>query len=165
MKKVIIIGCPGAGKSTFARKLSEVTGLPLVHLDMLYWNEDKTHINRNELIEKVSRVMAGNAWIIDGNYLSTLEMRLQCCDTVFFLDIPAQECLRGIEERRGKARADMPWIESETDEVLVAFVKSYSVESKPKVMAMLEKYEDKQVFVFKTRQEAEEYLKKLQKVI
>lgn len=165
MKKVIIIGCPGAGKSTFARKLSEATGLPLVHLDMLYWNEDKTHIDTSALIEKVGRVMAGRAWIIDGNYLSTLEMRLQCCDTVFFLDIPAQECLRGIEERRGKARADMPWIESETDEELVAFVKSFSAECRPKMMAMMDKYDDKNIVVFKTREQIEDYLMRLYKKI
>ncbi len=165
MKKVIIIGCPGAGKSTFARKLSEATGLPLVHLDMLYWNEDKTHIDTSALIEKVSRVMVGNAWIIDGNYLSTLEMRLQCCDTVFFLDIPTQECLRGIEERRGKVRADMPWIESETDEELVAFVKSFSAECRPKMMAMMDKYDDKNIVVFKTREQIEEYLMRLYKKI
>ena len=90
MKKVIIIGCPGGGKSTFARALADKTGLPLYHLDMLYWNADKTTVGREAFRERLAEVMAGDEWIIDGNYISTMQWRMECCDTVFFLDMPLE---------------------------------------------------------------------------
>ena len=77
MNKIIVIGCPGSGKSTFSRALAERTGIPLYYMDMLFWNSDKTHVTREELRARLSRVMEGEAWIIDGNYLSTMEMRAE----------------------------------------------------------------------------------------
>ena len=113
MQKVIIIGCPGSGKSTFGRKLCKALGLTLYHLDMLYWNKDGTTVNREFFDEQLLKVMKEPSWIIDGNYLRTMEMRLKECDTVFFLDYPAEVCLDGIQERKGQKRSDMPWVENE----------------------------------------------------
>ena len=107
MQKVIVIGCPGSGKSTFSRALSQITGLPLTHLDMLYWNADKTTVERSVFIERLSEVLQKDAWLIDGNYSSTMELRMQECDTVFFLDYPADICLQGVKDRQGKPRPDM----------------------------------------------------------
>ena len=76
MKRVLVLGCPGAGKSTFARKLSEATGLPLTYMDMIWHRPDRTVIGREALIRELDRVMAGESWIIDGNYISTLPQRL-----------------------------------------------------------------------------------------
>lgn len=95
MKKVIVIGSPGAGKSTFARKLKEKTGLPLWYLDMIWHKPDKTNISREEFDERLQEIIRGERWIIDGNYLRTLEVRLQSCDTVFLLDYPLEICLAG----------------------------------------------------------------------
>ena len=116
MCKVIVIGCPGAGKSTFARKLRNATNLPLYYLDMLWHKEDKTNISREEFDTKLKDVLKKDKWIIDGNYLRTLEMRLKECDTVFLLDYPLEVCLDGAKSRIGKKREDMPWVESELDE-------------------------------------------------
>lgn len=162
MKKVIIIGCPGSGKSTFARKLSAATHLPLHHLDMLYWNSDRTTVERSVFDRRLKAVIDESEWIIDGNYARTMEMRMKECDTVFFLDYPTEVCIKGIEERRGKHRSDMPWVEAtEVDEEFVAFVSSFNTESRPKVVALLEKYASKDIIVFHSRAEAEEYLLKL----
>ena len=162
MKKVIIIGCPGSGKSTFARKLKEKTGLPLHHLDMLYWNEDRTTVSRQVFDDRLKNVMATNEWIIDGNYARTMEARLKECDTVFFLDYNADVCLKGIEARKGKMRSDMPWTETDApDEEFVAFVKNFECESKPKIIELLDKYSSKNIIVFHTRREADEYLEAL----
>ena len=68
MKKIIVIGCPGSGKSTFARALHNKTGIPLYHLDMMYWNADKTTVGKRAFLERLSAVLEREAWIIDGNY-------------------------------------------------------------------------------------------------
>ena len=97
MKKIIVIGSPGAGKSVFSKKLSDITNIRLYHLDMLYHKEDGTHISKEELEEKLVKIFEEDSWIIDGNYQRTIEMRLKQCDTVFLLNIPTADC---IEERR-----------------------------------------------------------------
>jgi len=164
MKKAIIIGCPGSGKSTFARALAGKKGLPLIHLDMLYWNADKTTVAREVFDERLRNAMAGETWIIDGNYSRTMELRLKECDTVFFLDYPAEVCLEGIRERKGKPRPDMPWIEEKDDEELIAFIKGFKNESRPKILTLLGKYKDKDIFIFKSREEAEEHLNKCTRI-
>ena len=158
MKKVIVIGCPGSGKSTFSRVLRQKTGLPLCHLDMLYWNADKTTVGKDVFLERLSAALARDTWIIDGNYGSTMEMRLAACDTVIFLDYPLDVCLDGIRERRGKPRDDMPWVEHEEDAEFVAFVKRYREEQRPQVLVLLEKYGDKNVIVFQDRAQADAFL-------
>ena len=116
LRKVIIIGCPGAGKSTFARILSDKTHLPLYYLDMLWYKPDRTTVERNIFDNKLKEIVLGDKWIIDGNYGRTLEMRIQACETIFLLDFPVEECLAGAESRIGKQRVDMPWIETEFDD-------------------------------------------------
>ena len=111
---------------------------------MLYWNADKSTVGREIFLERLSEALGGDEWIVDGNYASTMELRIQACDTVIFLDYPSELCLEGIAERRGKARSDMPWIENEEyDREFIEFIKSYGSESRPQVMALLEKYPEK----------------------
>ena len=158
MKRVIVIGCPGSGKSTFARALRDKTGLPLHHLDMMYWNADKTIVPKEIFRARLAELLTEDAWIIDGNYGATMEARMAACDTVFFLDYPVEICLAGIRERQGKPRADMPWIETEDDEEFLTFVKDFEEKSRPTVLTLLEKYRARQIVTFHTRAEADEYL-------
>ena len=158
MKKVIVIGCPGSGKSTVSRALHNKTGIPLYHLDMMYWNADKTTVEKSVFLERLSVVLAKDEWIIDGNYGSTMELRMAACDTVIFLDYPLYVCLDGIKERHGKPRSDMPWIETEEDAEFIEFIKSYSEQQKPKVLELLEKYGDKNIVIFKSREQADAFL-------
>ena len=161
MKKVIVIGCPGSGKSTFSADLHRLTGIPLVHLDMLYWNADKTVVEKEIFLEKLTDALKGNTWIIDGNYVSTMEMRIRACDTVFFLDYPTEVCLDGIRQRRGKPRADMPWVEAdgEEDEEFLRFIENYAQDCRPAVLALLKKFAEKEIVVIRSRQEADAFLK------
>ena len=160
MKRIIVIGCPGSGKSRFSRALHAKTGIPLLHLDMLFWNADKTTVEKSVFLARLSAVLAEDTWIIDGNYASTLELRLAACDTVFFLDYPTDVCLQGIRERRGKTREDMPWVETEEDAEFIAFVRGFREEQRPRMLELLEKHGYKNIIVFRTREEAEEFLHK-----
>ena len=158
MQKVIVIGCPGSGKSTFSRALSQITGLPLTHLDMLYWNADKTTVERSVFIERLSEVLQKDAWLIDGNYSSTMELRMQECDTVFFLDYPADICLQGVKDRQGKPRPDMPWVETEEDTEFLEYIQNFYKENRPQVLELLQKYSHKTIYIFQNRREAHMFL-------
>jgi len=158
MQRIIIIGCPGSGKSRLSRALHNKTGIPLYHLDMMYWNSDKTTVEKSVFLERLSAVLKKDGWIIDGNYGSTMELRMAACDTVIFLDYPLDVCLDGIKERRGKSRSDMPWIETEEDAEFIEFIKNYNEQQKPKVLELLKKYSDKNIIVFKSREEADAFL-------
>ena len=162
MKKVIIIGCPGSGKSTFARKLQSVTGLPLHHLDLIYWKSDRTIVLREEFLEKLHQIMAQKQWIIDGNYASTMEMRMQVCDTVIFLDYPPELCLSGAQERKGKTRPDLPWVESNDldDSEFMEYIRKFHELNRPTILSLLEKYSDKEIIIFHSREDAEIFLQK-----
>lgn len=158
MQKVMVIGCPGSGKSTFSRALSQITCLPLTHLDMLYWNADKTTVERSVFLERLSAVLQKDAWIIDGNYSSTMELRMQECDTVFFLDYPADICLQGVKDRQGKPRPDMPWVETEEDTEFLEYIQNFYKENRPQVLELLQKYSHKTIHVFQNRREAHMFL-------
>ena len=158
MKRVIVIGCTGSGKSTVSRALHNKTGIPLYHLDMMYWNADKTTVEKSVFLERLSAVLEKDEWIIDGNYGSTMELRMAACDTVIFLDYPLEVCLAGIKERRGKPRSDMPWIEIEEDAEFIEFIKNFNEQQKPKVLELLEKYSDKNIVIFKSREQADAFL-------
>ena len=161
MERAIVIGCPGGGKSTFARSLAEKTGLPLYYLDMMYWNADKTQAEREAFRLSVAELTAQARWIIDGNYFSTMEARMEKCDTVFFLDYPSEVCLCGVEARMGKPRPDMPWVETEWDEEFRQYIENFAEDIRPKILALLEKYKEKEIYIFRTRAEAAEFLAKI----
>lgn len=162
MKKVIVLGCPGSGKSTFSRALHQATGIPLFHLDMMNWNADRTTVPRPVFLARQQNVLKQASWILDGNYNSTIELRLRFCDTVFFLDYPTDICLMGVLSRKGKERPDMPWIESsENDEGFLDFIKCFDSDSKPAILKLLSRYPDKNTIVFHSRAEAAGFLEAL----
>ena len=159
MKKVIVIGCPGAGKSTFARKLSAKTGLPLYCLDMIWHLPDRTTLSREEFATRLEMITSGEKWIIDGNYLHTLPFRLQNCDTVFFFDLPTDVCLAGAEERIGKEREDMPWTDETMNEEFRQWIIDFPMQQLPVINALLSEYKEKvKIIVFHTREEADNFI-------
>ena len=163
MKKIMVIGCPGSGKSTFSRALHILTGIRLFHLDLMYWNADRTTVEKVDFLRGLTDAIQKDEWIIDGNYGSTMELRMKFCDTVIFLDYPTDICLEGIRERRGKARTDMPWTEKADEEYaeFIEFIKNYNSQSRPKVMELLDRYSDREVYIFRSRDESDSFLKSL----
>lgn len=163
MEKVIIIGCPGSGKTTFAAKLNKTTGLPLYHLDAIWHKPDKTHISREAFDERIKEILNTNRWIIDGNYNRTIEVRLEQCDTVFLFDLPVEVCLQGAIERIGKPSYDLPWVENELDPKFKDFINDFSKTSLPKIYELINKNKQlKQIIIFKSREEADDYILNLE---
>ncbi|MCM1579051.1 MAG: adenylate kinase [Ruminococcus sp.] len=161
--KIIVTGSPGAGKSTFARRLSEITGLPLYHLDMIWHKADRTTVSREEFDETLRGIMSGGEWIIDGHYRRTLRGRIEQCGRVYLLDFPVEVCLAGARERRGKKREDMPWVEREEDgEELERYIREFPETWLPEVYGILSEFPEKEVVIFRSREVADEYLNRLE---
>lgn len=158
MRKIIIVGCPGAGKSAFARKLNQKLSLPLYYLDMIWHKPDKTTCSREAFDGKLREILEKDTWIIDGNYLRTLEMRLKKADTVFLLDYPIGVCLAGAKERIGKKREDLPFVETELDEEFWQWILDFSGDQLPVIYRLLKQYESgREIFVFRSRGEADRF--------
>lgn len=163
MEKIIVIGCPGSGKTTFAEKLCDKTGLPLFYLDAIWHKPDRTHISREEYDARLAEILALDAWIIDGNYSRTIESRISACDTVFLFDLPVEVCLEGAVSRLGKGRYDMPWIDTELDSKFEQEIMEFPVKNLPTVYALIDKYKDgKTVVIFKSREEADEFVRRIE---
>ena len=162
MEKVIVIGSPGAGKSTFARSLKEVTRLPLYHLDLLWHKPDRTTITREAFDMRLRELLAEDRWIMDGNFQRTLELRLKACDTVFLLDLPLEVCLSSVENRIGQVREDMPWVEEEFDPEFKQWIEDFPQTHLPQIYELLNQYRNrKNIVIFRSRREAEIYLNML----
>ena len=160
MKRVIVIGCPGAGKSTFARKLAAKTGLPLHYLDMIWYRPNRTVIGRDEFDKRLDKLVNEEEWIIDGNYARTLPVRLAHCDTVFFFNLPLDVCIEGAKSRLGKVRLDMPWTDDELDPEFLQWIIDFPHDVVPEIEHHLKNC-NKTIISFHSRKDADNYIESL----
>lgn len=161
MKKVLVIGCGGSGKSTWARKLAAITHLPLFYLDLLWHKPDRTTVTREEFDASLAEILARPRWILDGNFQRTLAWRLAKCDTVFLFNIPLADCLDGVKNRIGKQRPEMPWIETEFDPDFRKWITNFKKDRLPEIERLLAQCDAKKI-IFHSRKEADAYLEKLE---
>lgn len=167
MRKVLVIGSSGAGKSRFAARLAERTGLPLIHLDALYWKPGWVQTPRDEWVRTIDELLARDAWILDGNYANSLDRRLAACDTVIFLDLPRAVCLWRAVKRRivfhRRSRPDMR--EGCTERITGEFVRwiwEYPGKRRPGVLARLAALRpDQHAVVLRSTKEVEAFLRTL----
>lgn len=163
MQRVLIIGCAGAGKSTLARKLTEKTGLPVVHLDALFWKPGWVESEREDFDARVLAELEKPAWIIDGNYARTLPMRLEKCDTVIYLDFPRLLCILGVLKRvlttYGTVRPDMPeGCPERFDWEFLKWVWNFNRNNREKIYAQLKELPADKVILLKNRREVTRFL-------
>jgi adenylate kinase family enzyme len=139
------VGSPGSGKSTLSKMLSQKLGYPILHLDKIYHIDNKNSISKEELKDRIAKFVETNEFfLIDGNYGSTMEYRMQFVDTVIILDINTNICLENIEKRRlsNELRSDMAegFDNSTFDDEFIEFVKSFRNNNLPKIKLLLSKY-------------------------
>jgi adenylate kinase family enzyme len=168
MKRILVIGSSGAGKSTFSRRLHEATGLKLIHLDKIYWKPNWVETtDKSEWRRTLAEVLKGDEWIIDGNYGSTLEMRLERCDTAILLDLPNYICTWRVFKRsviyRRRKRPDMAeGCAEKFDWEFLKWTWNYPARSKPKVEELLKRFEGEKIIIrLKSKQEIENFFMKL----
>ncbi len=163
MRKIAVIGSPGSGKSVLSRKLGESLGLPVVHLDHHYWQSGWTPTAAGEWDEFLRQTVSGKAWIVDGNYTRTLDIRLEAADTVVFLDMPRLLCMYRILKRRmmyqGKSRPDLnEGCEEKLDAAFVKWVWDYRKKVRPRVLEAIKRHgADKRIVILTSRKEVRDF--------
>ncbi len=164
MERVMIIGCGGAGKSTLARKLGEKTGLPVVHLDKIWWSPGNwEHMDRAEFEEILKQELEKPRWILDGNFRRTLEMRLEKCDTVIYLDFPRLVCLKNwagrVIQNWGCAREEMgEGCAERFDPEFALWIWNFNKNYRARFYQLLNAAQGKEVIILKSRREVERFL-------
>jgi adenylate kinase family enzyme len=164
MRKILVIGSGGAGKSTFARQLGRALQLEVIHLDSIYWSPGWVEMPKPEWRRTVEALTARESWVMDGNYSGTLELRLAACDTVIFLDLPRLLCLWRVLKRivryRGRSRLDMgAGCPERFDWTFVRWVWGYPTRTRPKIIGLLEESRElRHVIRLRSRAEVREFL-------
>ncbi|HFU3705711.1 TPA: adenylate kinase [Streptococcus suis] len=133
-------------------------------MDQLNWLADKTTVAREVFQARQEEVLRQEEWIVDGNYRGAYELRMAACDTILFLDYQEAVCVEGLYSRVGKPRVDMPWVSMTVDEELLEFVKNFRTQVRPNnIFNLLSVYKDKEIFIFSSRKEANDFLEQLKK--
>jgi adenylate kinase family enzyme len=164
MQRILVIGSGGAGKSTLARRLGERLALPVVHLDAMYWRGGWTTPSKDEWVREVARLIAADAWVIDGNYTGTLDLRIPAADTIIFLDFPRILCLWRVVERRflfrGRSRPDMhPECPERLTWQFIDWIWNYPRRQRPRVLERLRAVAaEKRVIILESPSAVEEFV-------
>jgi adenylate kinase family enzyme len=167
MRKILVVGSGGAGKSVFSTHLARLTGLPLIQLDRFYWRPGWVEPSNAEWSAVVEGLITGDEWIMDGNYGGTLEKRLAACDAVVYLDLPRLLCLWRVIRRRirfhRRSRPDMT--DGCAERLTMGFIRwiwEYPSKRRPRLLERLgELRDDQRVVILRNRSEVEAFLRSL----
>jgi len=166
MQRILVMGSSGSGKSTFAQRLSDITGIPTVSLDALYWKPGWVPSDNAEFDARVTDAVHQPRWIIDGNYTSSGagELRRSTADAVFWFDLPRRTCMTGILSRivtsYGRVRPEMaPGCPEKIDFEFFRYVWTYRQIQRPKLLEYFEGLRpDQPLIAFTNRAQADQYL-------
>lgn len=163
----MIIGCGGSGKSTLAKQIRHMIGLELIHLDQVFYKPGWVELEKVEWIEKNIELLKKEEWIIDGNYGSTMGMRLEKADTIIFMDTPTHLRLLRVLKRGiqyfGKTRPDMASNCPERISLeFLLYILFYNKTRRPNILKKIKFYEkEKQVFTLKNKKDINSFLQNL----
>ena len=164
--RIILIGCMGSGKSWTAKRIAEITGYPLFHLDVEHWKPGWVMSSKEEKIARQQEIISGEKWIVDGTYGSTMELRFAAADLIIYLEINRLVCMCSAARRTGKKRSDLPdYLEEPNifNKEFFQFCKwiwIFPKNNKKKIMDLHEKYPEKEFLRIKSRRQVNKLLKR-----
>ncbi len=167
MKRVLILGPSGSGKSTLGERLGRMLSVPIIHLDQCYWKPNWVCTPEDEWQAKVKDLIGSDAWVMDGNYTSTLSLRASAADTIIFIDVPRRLSYLRIFTRflrfRGSTRPDLTEdCPEKIDLDFIRWIWDYPRTRRPAILRFLEKQKaTKNVFVLRGQRETEAFLRTL----
>ena len=166
MERIMIIGCGGAGKSTLARQLGEKLGLPVVHLDILFWTPGWVPVSQEEFDKLLHKELEKEKWIMDGNFNRTMPERAARCDTIIYMDFSRFACLMGVAKRilttYGTVRPDMgPGCPERVDLEFLKWVWNFNKNKREENYRLLNETTHAQTIVLKNRREVKKFLETL----
>lgn len=169
MKRIVLIGCGGAGKTTLATTLHHITDIPLIYLDKLYWKPNWEERSKAEWVAIVEHLISEESWIIDGNYGSTMDIRFKRADTIIFMDRSRWVCLYRVVKRmlmyHGKVRPDMGADCAERfDWAFIKYIYRYNDTRRPKILQHIEQLKThKNIIILSNNREVKRFSEKIQK--
>lgn len=165
MNKIIIIGCPGSGKSYLSRQLHKILNIPVYHLDKIYWLRDWNHLEHDEFVKKIKDIIDNNdKYIIDGNYINSLKMRMDSADTIIYLDMDTTYCLENVHKRSGTLREDFPeyLIDDEVvDQEFIDYIINFNQNNRELILSLIKENSNKEIITIHNKLELEKFIKNL----
>jgi adenylate kinase family enzyme len=164
MQRIIVIGSGGSGKSELSRRIGEILGIEVIHLDRVYWQPNWTEPPKDEWKETVEDLVKRESWAMDGNFRGTMEIRVAAADTIVFLDLPRVLCVWRAVKRSVKypnqTRPDMGvGCREKIDLEFLQWIWNFPRDSKPLIMEILRRCDDtKSIYVLKSRREVEAFV-------
>lgn len=142
MRKVAIVGCGGSGKSHVARELGRILDAPVTHLDAAFYDDEWNALPRDKFADVQRELVSQPRWVIDGNYNSTLQVRLEACDTVVLMDVSTAAALYGIFSRQLRHGAGHKGngVHNRIHWGVIKYVATYRRKMRPRVMAKIEEF-------------------------
>lgn len=165
MKKVAIVGCGGSGKSYLARELGRILDAPVTHLDAAFYDDEWNELPMDGFTALQRELVAQPKWVIDGNYNSTLQIRLEACDTVVLLDVSTVAALYGIFSRQIRHGAGHKGngVHNRIHWGVIKYVATYRRKMRPRVMAKIEEFASDRadVVLLANRRQTRRWLRKV----
>ena len=168
MKKILVIGCCGSGKSTFSKKLQSILKIEVIHLDQYYHKPNWEEPEEEEWKKTVNKLVKKPSWIMDGNYSGTLDVRIKNADTIIYLDCPTLKCfwrvIKRILKYHGKVRQDMAkGCKERFDLEFLKYVLNFNSKNRNNILKRLKGLnENKQIHIFRNDKQADKFLKEVE---